>query len=228
MSGHATAESLSLYLDAALSRAQRRAVESHLEACPECRQRLDGLRRVVAGLGRLESAAPPEDMAARVAREIDLRGRRGPWRRMLDGAVPAPLVGSPPIHLLALVLALGAIVYMFAIGLELHRERPTRIVPVSAENVVVDAPPAAEPVAANGRESLYLLGGRFRRTGGVWVEEGLAERAPDARLRLDAGDMPPAPMPEISELAQLDAPLRMRVGEEVVEIAFESATPLGE
>ena len=68
MSGHAKAESLSLSLDAALSRAERRAVERHLEACPECRQRLDGLRRVVAGLGRLQSAAPPEDMADQLFR----------------------------------------------------------------------------------------------------------------------------------------------------------------
>ena len=91
MSGHATAESLSLYLDAALPAAERRQVADHLDTCPDCRQRLDGLRRVVAGLGRLPTAAPPEDLAARVGREINLRGRRqrGPGR--LEGRLqPRP------------------------------------------------------------------------------------------------------------------------------------------
>ena len=128
MSGHATAESLSLYLDAALPAAERQRVEDHLHGCPQCRQHLDALRRVVVGLGRLPTAAPPEDLGARVAREIDLRGRSSRWGRLVEASLPRPLLASPPIHLLALVLALGALVYLFAHGLEMRRERPTRIV----------------------------------------------------------------------------------------------------
>ena len=78
-----------------------------------------------------------------------------------------------------------------------------------------------------GLRIFWNRGGRFRRARGVWVEEGLAERAPDARLRLDSSDMPPSPMREIALLVELDAPVRMRVGLEVVEIAFEPA-PMGE
>lgn len=226
MSGHATAEGLSLYLDAALPEAERREVESHLDECFECRRRLDGLRRVVAGLGRLQTAVPPDDLAVRVRREIALRGRRGGWRRMLDGGLSDPLPGLPSMHVLALVLALAAIVYLFATGLERHGARPTRIVPVAGETAGEAAPRRAAAAApANGGERLHLLGGRFRRMGGVWVEEGLGERRPDATVRLDAADMPPAPDGEIATLAALGSPLRLRVGDEVVEIAFEPALP---
>lgn len=217
MSGHATADSLSLYLDAALPAAERERVKVHLAGCPDCRRRLAGLRRVVAGLGRLPAAAPPEDLGARVAREVRLRGRRSGWRRLLDGELPAPVVSAPPMHLLALILALGAIVYLFALGLERYQQRPTRIVPLANPRGASARPP--EPAAPGvAGESLYLLGGRFRRVEGVWVEDGLADLDPDERLSLAA---PAAPVPpEVAQLVALGAPLRLRVGEEVVEIAF--------
>ena len=223
MSGHTTAEGLSLYLDASLPAGERRRVEDHLEACPECRQRLDGLRLVVAGLGRLPTAVPPEDMAARVAREIHLRGRRGRWTRLLDG-MPGPMLSAPPVHLLALVLALGAIVYMFAYGVENRRERPTRIV-LPGPQAVVAEPPAATAAPMEARSAgagLYLLGGRFEWAGGIWVEDGLAGREPDARLSLDASGEGAADVPELAEIAELGAPVRLKMGGEVVEIAVLS------
>ena len=223
MSGHATAESLSLYLDAALPAAERRQVADHLDTCPDCRQRLDGLRRVVAGLGRLPTAAPPEDLAARVGREINLRGRRQRWSRLLPGGVPGPLLGSPPMHILALVLALGAI----AQGVEMSRERPTRIVLPGAESVIVGQPAAPLETREAGA-TLYLLGGRFHRADGVWIEEGLTARAPDGRVAVDPEAASATAVPEVAELAALGAPLRLKVGEEVVEIAFEPIGPTGE
>jgi anti-sigma factor RsiW len=226
MSGHATAESLSLYLDAALPAAERRQVEDHLGACPQCRHRLDGLRRVVAGLGRLPTAAPPADLGARVTREADLRGRRSRWHRLLAGGLPVPLVAAPPMHLLALVLALGAIVYLFAQGVERRADRPTRIVLPGAESLIAEPPAAAaQPLqmARTAGDELDLLGGRFERRDGVWVERGLAGRPPDTRVTVDAGGYGAAAVPEVAELAALGAPLRLRVGEQVVEIACEAA-----
>lgn len=230
MSGHATAESLSLYLDAALPAAERRQIEEHIEGCPRCRQRLDGLRRVVSGLGRLPTAAPPEDLAARVVREIDLRGRRSRWSRLLEDGLPGPALGSPPLHILALVLALGAIIYVFAQGLEMSRERSTRIVLPGAESVILEEPGdlAETPAARTAGDSLFLLGGHFYRAEGVWVEEGLAERLPDSRVALKTAGVEAAAVPEVAELAALGGPLRLRVGEEVVEIAFDRVGPLGE
>lgn len=230
MSGHATAESLSLYLDAVLPAVERRQIDEHIERCSQCRQRLDGLRRVVSGLGRLPTAAPPEDLAARVVREIDLRGRRSRWSRLLEGGLPAPALGSPPLHILALVLALGAIIYLFAQGLEMSRERSTRIVLPGAESVILEGSrDPAEPQAARAAGSdLYLLGGHFHRAEGVWVEEGLDERAPDFRVVLETAGAEAAAIPEVAELAALGAPLRLRVGDQVVEIAFDPASPVGE
>mgnify|MGYP000364425033 CR=1 FL=1 len=54
------------------------------------------------------------------------------------------------------------------------------------------------------------------------MEEGLAGREPDARLSLDAAAEGAAEVPELAELAALGAPVRLRVGEEVVEIAVLS------
>lgn len=232
MSGHATAEGLSLYLDAALPAAEQRQLEEHLEACPSCRERLDGLRLVVHGLARLPAAVPPEDLAARVGREIHLRRRPGGWRVLLEGGLPGPLLAGPPIHLLALVLALGAIVYLFAFGLARRAERPTRIVPIAAETVVAGSLPDSRPASADEGESRYLLGGRFRRSEGVWVEEGLVGRQPDARVAVDGAALTTTPEivelaadPLVAQLRELGAPLRLRVADEVVEISFGPASP---
>lgn len=228
MISHATTERLSLYLDAALEPAERRRVEEHLETCSECRHRLAGLHRVVDGLGRLPAVAPPADLRARVGREIDLRGRRGRWARLLDGQLPGPLAGSPPIHVFALVLALGAIVYLFAFGVEQRRERPTRIV-LPAPGAAAPAPPAATapsllpPVTPTptGSERRHLLGGVFEWVDQVWVEEGLAGRRPDDRLSLRLPERAAELDPELTVLAELQAPVRLRVGERVVEIEVE-------
>ncbi len=228
MSGHATAESLSLYLDAALPAAERQRVENHLHGCPDCRRRLDGLRRVGAGLGRLPAAAAPEDLAARVAREVNLRGRRGRWGRLLEDGLPAPFLASPPMHILALVLALGAIIYLFAHGLEMSRERPTRIVLPGPGSVIAEPGASGTPAAARvAGASLYLFGGRFERLDGVWIEEGLADAVPDAYVALNAEGAGAATVPEVAELAALGAPVRMRVGQLVVEIVLVSADSIG-
>ena len=190
MSGHATAESLSLYLDAALPVGERRRLAAHLDACPECRQRLEGLRRVVTGLGRLPTAAPPEDLAARVRREIDLRRRRSPWRRLIDDGLPAPALGSPPMHILALILALGAIVYLFALGLEMHRERPTRIVPLGAESLVVGTADATgrrrRRALRRGRASTCSVDASTERTASG-SRRAWPSGPPDARVRSGCG-----------------------------------------
>lgn len=220
MTAHASTERLSLYLDGILPSAERQLVEDHVEGCADCRHRLDGLRLVVAGLSRLPAALPPDDLAARVGREIDLRGRGRAWPGRLASRLPSPLAGAPPLHVLALVLALGAIVYLFAFGVEQRRERPTRIVLPSAETTAPapsgaarqPGPGAAERSAA---ERLYLLGGVFTRVQGVWVEEGLGQRAADERFALR-----PVPQddPELAALAELGEPLRFRVGELAVEV----------
>ncbi len=246
MSGHASVERMSLYLDKVLTSSERRRVEDHLDACPDCRQRLAGLRRVVAGLDRLPAAAAPTDLALRVRRGVALRGRRRGWSELLERHLPLASSNPPLIHLFALVLALGAIVYLFAYGVEMRRERSTRIVLPDAGSSLAESAPTArldvEPPAAAASAAprvaaeapprlaagvpaqMRLLGGVFHRVGGVWVERGLAARPADDRVELRW----PAPSelaadPELAALARLGAPLRLLVGERVVEIDVHSA-----
>lgn len=219
MSAHLSTERLSLYLDAALEPPARRRLEAHLGACPRCRHRLAGLERVVAGLRQLPAAVPPPDLAARIGREIKLRGRRRPFFEL---RLPQPLGGSPPLHIFALVLALGAIVYLFAQGVDRRRERPTRIVlPAAPNELAAPEERAAVTGALTGAprpDGRRLLGGVFHRIDGVWVEVGLARQEPDERIVLRH-----PPPPADPELAALPLPLRFAVGGRIVQVELERA-----
>lgn len=66
MSGHLAAEVLSAYLDKELVGHESELAEDHLSDCPDCRQRLDRLRRVVSRLHRVDAAVVPPYLAARI------------------------------------------------------------------------------------------------------------------------------------------------------------------
>ena len=77
-------ESISDYLDGALSPADRRRFEEHLAACPQCRGYASQMRGTIQRLGRL----PPESLPTKVEREL-LRAFRDRKRS------PHPTAGSP-------------------------------------------------------------------------------------------------------------------------------------
>jgi anti-sigma factor RsiW len=54
------------YLEGRLSRKQRRRFESHLRACPNCREYLEQMRRTIAALGAVE----PETLAPEVRDDL--------------------------------------------------------------------------------------------------------------------------------------------------------------
>ena len=54
------------YLEGKLSRRQRRRFESHLRACPNCRQYLEQMRQTIAALGAVE----PEALAPEVRDDL--------------------------------------------------------------------------------------------------------------------------------------------------------------
>ena len=66
MNCHATQKSFSPYLDGRLTRAQREAVDAHLDVCPFCRLRLDEARALLRDLSALTRPAPPADLVASV------------------------------------------------------------------------------------------------------------------------------------------------------------------
>lgn len=59
-------EQLVAYLDGELDDADAKALHAHLQDCPDCRKRLDTLRRSYAALEAIEAAEVPADFARRV------------------------------------------------------------------------------------------------------------------------------------------------------------------
>ncbi|MCP4200673.1 MAG: hypothetical protein GY769_01910 [bacterium] len=132
MSQHLAVELLSSYADKEVTPAELRMVEGHLSDCTECRHRLSGLRAIAAGVRRLESVAPPPTLSAAVERRVRLAALEEPrgfrleegLRRWLGQPVLAPVF--------AIVLALGAILYLFALGVSEHGRTTTRVIVASA------------------------------------------------------------------------------------------------
>ncbi len=61
---HLTDAQLNEYLDQALDGDELRQVRSHLEGCPDCRERLDGLQAVFAHLAGLQDVQVSRDLRA--------------------------------------------------------------------------------------------------------------------------------------------------------------------
>lgn len=64
------ADRLSEYLDDTLPRAEREALDAHLETCVECRTTLDDLRRVVDRARGLDDRPPSQDLWSGIATRI--------------------------------------------------------------------------------------------------------------------------------------------------------------
>ncbi len=174
MSRHPAVKILSGYLDRELPERRLRLVESHLETCADCRRRLDGLQGVAEALKGIDRIAPPATLVRGVQRRIELasRERRRPrWLELASGRWLAQPVLTP---LLAVILALAAILYLFALAVD--RGPPTRT------RMVVASTPVAEPraplVAADGAGlNLMALAARVAAEDFVLTDDGLAAPA---------------------------------------------------
>jgi hypothetical protein len=98
-------ESLSALLDEALTPDERRAVETHLEGCAECRRDLDRLRETVALLRRVSPAHAPAGFVDRVVAAAPPT----PWYRR----VFFPLWAKLPVEATAVVMVALLAVYTF-------------------------------------------------------------------------------------------------------------------
>lgn len=132
MSRHLAVELLSSYMDEEVTPAQLRLVEGHLSACTDCRRTLAGLRAVVAGVRRLEAVAPPPALSAAVERRVRLASREESGRFRLEDGLKR-WAGQPVLApAFAIVLALGAILYLFAFGVSRSGRHTTRLVVATA------------------------------------------------------------------------------------------------
>jgi anti-sigma factor RsiW len=110
MSAHAAVEQLSALIDGELEDRERRQVDLHLEACPGCRARLEGLRAAaasLASLGPLAAAMPLEADRDRPIR-IGAAGVRTQLERRRSRRPEADLrLWWPALALIALIAGVG-------------------------------------------------------------------------------------------------------------------------
>ena len=176
MNRHIDTEQLSAYLDAELGLAEMRQLEAHCAACAECGARLASMRCVVAGLGRVERAAPPPALRHQIRRqvmeEVPARGIRGALAALrLLAFPPGPVLRTASAMGLALVVGLFGVNY------------------ITVPDPVPHHPPALgqEVVTVEAGASLAMLpttsevaGREFLWTESGWVQRGLEWETPAA------------------------------------------------
>jgi len=212
MTHHSSVEQLSIYLDDRLDDSERRRLEGHLADCEECRRRLAGMRHVVRGLERLERTAPPPHLAQQVGQEIRLEVGRQGFVERVEHRLGALMAQPSMLPTFALVVALAAIVYLFAYGLERHQNRG---VPVILE----------PPVGSVGQEvaqSREVEGRVFAPQEAGWREQGSAGVIPTLVLDLTTAVGAARWVeryPELERLSrELDGRVVLRLEEEWVEV----------
>ena len=212
MTHHSSVEQLSDYLDERLDEPGRLRLEEHLAECRDCRQRLAGMRRVVQGLERLERTAPPPHVAQQVEQQIRLEVGREGLVEKVERRLGVMMAQPSMLPTFALVVALAAIVYLFAYGLERHQRRG---VPVIFE-------PPAGTVGQELAENREIEGRVFAPREGGWQEQGSAGATPTQVLDLTAPDGAAEWLerhPELERLSrELDGRVVLRLEEEWVEV----------
>lgn len=213
MSRHSTVEALSLYVDEELDGKQLRLVESHLEMCDDCRERLGGLRRVATRLSRLETLEPPVLLRQDVRRRIELDGvgRRlvDRWSENLSQWALQPVL----VPALAVVLALAIIIYLLAYRLNQGGTGSTQIF-------------YALPSPSTTQTSVTEVGGRgFELREGIWTQAEWLDN-PDAEPQtiIDASSQDGrawlAEHPQWNQLRRLGGRVRLELDGELVELDF--------
>jgi putative zinc finger protein len=109
MTCHDAREQLSALLDAALTVAERSALETHLATCADCRRELEHLRGTVTLLGRLGPVHAPAGFVDRVMTQAYRPSRT---RRLLDGLF-RPLRVKLPLEVAAVLLVGISALYVY-------------------------------------------------------------------------------------------------------------------
>lgn len=229
MNRHISTEHLSAYLDSELGLAEMRQLEAHCAACPECEVRLASMRRVIAGLGRIERAAPPLALRQQIRRQVIAEPPAQGIRRMLN-SVRFLLFPLGPGLRTAAAMGLALVVGLFALN-HLSGVPPVGEPRVAQEVVTVKA---GAPLAILMTTS-EVADREFIWTDAGWVQRGLEWETPVARV--DAGSpQGQALLTRYSDLKFLLAdgsPVVLRYNLETVEIrpnrviGFEAQSPLG-
>ncbi len=213
MSSHASAELLSAYLDSQLVEPEVRQLEEHLDRCPQCHVRLEGLRKVVKNLQNLEQLATPLTLEQTVARRIALSTERESLLDRFESSMSIFNRQSPILATFGVVIALALFIYLFSYTLHLREHATT---PVIWEDL-----PAAAPADVAEGSRLSVAGRELVWSAdGLWVEEGVDDTSVSRALALDseAGRALLTEHPELADLASLDRGVVLEVGGEIVRL----------
>ncbi|MEM7048983.1 MAG: anti-sigma factor [Acidobacteriota bacterium] len=204
MSGHASLELLSAYLDGELPANTRRRVERHVADCPSCRTELASLRRVVGRLQHLERAAPPPILAQHVQRRIALEGPRQGFIESLEDRLRNVGRDMSVFSLFGVIIALLLFAYLFSVALE-RAERS------GSEVIVGPTVDWAEPEM----QQVQIAERTFEWHGDGWRQRGLSAEAEGQELSWSDGLRR---YPWISELEDPAGAVTLRDGDTVVTI----------
>ncbi|HEY0514204.1 MAG TPA: zf-HC2 domain-containing protein [Thermoanaerobaculia bacterium] len=173
MNRHISTEQLSAYHDSELGIAERRQLESHCSRCEACTGRLESMRRMVHGLGRVERAAPPAALRQQIRREAAEQVPAYGLRKAFD-AVRLLLFPLQPGLRTATVMGLALVVSLFT----LHQNDGGFLRPV------VDRPEQEIVTVETGAQLGQLLttsevaGREFIWTDNGWIQRGLEGQTP--------------------------------------------------
>ncbi|MEE9522274.1 MAG: DUF2275 domain-containing protein [candidate division NC10 bacterium] len=150
----------SAYLEDELEAAERRSIESHVEACVGCRQELALLRRTVSTLQSLEEIEVPPRLTAAIQAGVSAEGGSR-WRHLVSRLF-FPLHIKLPLEAMALLLVTLGAVYVYRSAPELAQ--------------------APRPQAVTERESRDKTTPIARGQRGDWQEQA-ARKRPAEKLR---------------------------------------------
>ena len=212
MTAHVSAEHLSAYLDHELATSEAQELEEHLESCPECSARLEGMRRVVSSLGHLERMAPSSTLDQLVMRRVALAGEQKNWLDRLESSLPSYQRQSNMLALFSVVIALALIVFSFLYALKI---RQNGVIEVRFDD------PAWESVGEPSEVTHLSVGDlAFELHGERWIEEGL-DPAAEARI-VERGTPEASELtklhPTLEPLLELERPTVLRLGDQVIEL----------
>lgn len=179
MNRHASTEQLSAYLDSELGMAEVRQLENHCQGCEECGARLASMRRVVAGLGRVERAVPPAALRQQIRRQVITQQPTYGVRKAFDSFRFLLFPLQPAMHT-AVAMGLAMVVGLFILNHEAESLMPLPA-RVGQENVTVEVGAhAGHPFTTS-----EVAGRKFVWTDSGWIQWGLEGQTPVARV--DAG-----------------------------------------
>ena len=162
---------------------------------------------LVERLGSLKRSAPPAHLGQSIEHRVSLEARREGLLEKLERRIELWTTHSSMMPVFALVLALAVIIYLFALGVERSNRGTT----------IILEPSVAEPIG----ESVELGGRVFDRTDGIWIERGLAGEAVSLRLTFAGPESEKlADRLDLKDYQALGGVVRLRVGQEVIEVDF--------